>query len=140
MSLQNIRRLGKPRVVHNLRNKLREVRPQILFLMETKISARRMEGVRRKCGFHHGIDVGAKGSKSRLSLGWRQDDVGGRTRVEKNMKAFHYALLDCDLGFIGRWFTWKRGRFVATNTQERLDRRLQTRRCGVSFQSFLLLI
>lgn len=32
---------------------------------------------------------------------------------------------DCefnDLGFIGRWFTWERGRFLSTNIRERLDK------------------
>ncbi|XP_016676354.1 uncharacterized protein [Gossypium hirsutum] len=34
-------------------------------------------------------------------------------------------LEDCglnNLGYIGRWFTWERGRFLATNIRERLDR------------------
>lgn len=39
--------------------------------METKVSVRRMEGIKRKCGFQHGIDVGADGSKGGLMLGWR---------------------------------------------------------------------
>ncbi|KAH1072859.1 hypothetical protein J1N35_025187 [Gossypium stocksii] len=34
-----------------------------------------MEGIRRKCSFHHGIDVGAEGSKGGLSLSWRHHDV-----------------------------------------------------------------
>lgn len=34
-----------------------------------------------------------------------------------------------DLGFMGRWYTWERGRFVGTNIRERLDR-------GVANQSW----
>ncbi|MBA0749250.1 hypothetical protein Gogos_003199, partial [Gossypium gossypioides] len=39
----NVCGLGKPQTVHRLKNILREVRPQLLFLMEHKISTRRME-------------------------------------------------------------------------------------------------
>ncbi|KAA3486163.1 reverse transcriptase [Gossypium australe] len=50
---------------------------------------------------------------------------GGRLRSERQMLDFRMALEDCnlfDLGFTGRWFTWERGRFQATNIKERLDR------------------
>lgn len=33
------------------------------FFIKTKISASRMEQVRRKCSYLHGIDVGADGSR-----------------------------------------------------------------------------
>ncbi|MBA0785057.1 hypothetical protein Gotri_027804 [Gossypium trilobum] len=45
------------------------------------------------------------------------------------MKEFCMALEDCglnDLGYIGRWFTWERGWFTATNIRERLDRGVVT--------------
>ncbi|KAH1082010.1 hypothetical protein J1N35_021771 [Gossypium stocksii] len=41
------------------------------------------------------------------------------------MNEFRTTLEDCglnDLGYIGGWFTWERGRFLATNIRERLDR------------------
>ncbi|KAK5794999.1 hypothetical protein PVK06_036253 [Gossypium arboreum] len=41
------------------------------------------------------------------------------------MNEFQMTLEDCglnDLGYIERWFTWKCGRFLATNIRERLDR------------------
>ncbi|KAH1046178.1 hypothetical protein J1N35_036962 [Gossypium stocksii] len=41
------------------------------------------------------------------------------------MNAFQMALEDCrlnDLGFVGRWFTWERGKFLDTNIREHLDR------------------
>ncbi|KAA3468379.1 reverse transcriptase [Gossypium australe] len=50
---------------------------------------------------------------------------GGRLRSESQMAQFCNALEACDLvdmGFSGRWFTWERGRFQATNIRERLDR------------------
>ncbi|GMI92929.1 hypothetical protein HRI_002962200 [Hibiscus trionum] len=71
----NVRGLGKLRAVRRLRSKLRVVHPQILFLMETKVSAVRMEKIRRKCGFIHGIDIDADGSRGGLSLCWTSDMV-----------------------------------------------------------------
>lgn len=41
--------------------------------MKTKLSARHMVIVRKKCGFFHGIDVEDDGSKGGMCLGWRQN-------------------------------------------------------------------
>ncbi|KAA3477129.1 reverse transcriptase [Gossypium australe] len=49
---------------------------------------------------------------------------GGRLRSERQMLDFRMVLEECnliDLGFIGRWFTWERGRVKVTNIRERLD-------------------
>lgn len=43
--------------------------------METKILASRMEIIRRKCRYLHGIHVGANGSKGGLRFGWKVDCV-----------------------------------------------------------------
>ncbi|KAH1065446.1 hypothetical protein J1N35_030433 [Gossypium stocksii] len=54
---------------------------------------------------------------------------GGRLRSERQMHAFRSILEDCslhDLGFVGRWFTWERGKFSDTNIRERLDRGVAT--------------
>lgn len=40
--------------------------------METKFGSKRLEKIRRKCGFEHGIDVEAEGTRRGLSLGWRE--------------------------------------------------------------------
>ncbi|GMJ07394.1 hypothetical protein HRI_004408600 [Hibiscus trionum] len=69
----NVRGLGKLRAIHRLKNKLREVRPNILFLLETKLSMVRMADARRKCGFSCGFDVSANGSCGGLSLAWTND-------------------------------------------------------------------
>ncbi|KAA3456692.1 reverse transcriptase [Gossypium australe] len=50
---------------------------------------------------------------------------GGRLRSEWKMNEFRTTLEDCnlsDLGFVGRWFTWESGKFLASNIRERLDR------------------
>ncbi|GMI77433.1 hypothetical protein HRI_001412600 [Hibiscus trionum] len=41
--------------------------------METKLNGRRMERVRRRCGYLFGIDVSAVGSRGGLSLGWKPE-------------------------------------------------------------------
>ncbi|GMJ07053.1 hypothetical protein HRI_004374500 [Hibiscus trionum] len=76
----NVRGLGKPRAVNRLKNKLRGVHPHILFLIETKLDKRRMEKVRRHCGFMFGIDVPALGTRGGLSIGWKNEcDVSLRS-------------------------------------------------------------
>ncbi|KAA3453717.1 reverse transcriptase [Gossypium australe] len=67
----NVRGLGNPRTVNRLKNKLRVINPRILFLIETKLSAKKMEMVRLKCGFENGIDIGSIGSRGGVSLGWK---------------------------------------------------------------------
>ncbi|KAA3471358.1 reverse transcriptase [Gossypium australe] len=54
---------------------------------------------------------------------------GGYLRSKRKMNEFRTTLEDCnlsDLGFVGRWFTWKRGKFLASNIRERLDRGVAT--------------
>ncbi|KAG8475094.1 hypothetical protein CXB51_032030 [Gossypium anomalum] len=54
---------------------------------------------------------------------------GGCLRSERQMNPFRTTLEDCnlrDLGFVGQWFTWERGKFSNTNIRERLDRRVVT--------------
>lgn len=51
--------------------------------------------------------------------------IGGITRNNQSMAAFHSILGDyglADLGFHGPPFTWSRGKRVATRIEERLDR------------------
>ncbi|KAH1074512.1 hypothetical protein J1N35_026840 [Gossypium stocksii] len=63
----------------------------------------------------------------------------GRLRSERQMDAFRSTLEFCnlnDLGFIGRWFTWERGRFAHTNIRERLDRGVATLEWMNLFPSF----
>ncbi|KAA3456108.1 reverse transcriptase [Gossypium australe] len=57
----NVRGLGNPRAVKRLRFLLKQNNPDMVFLMETKIDVKRMEGIRRKCGFVSRIDIGAEG-------------------------------------------------------------------------------
>ncbi|KAA3488532.1 non-ltr retroelement reverse transcriptase [Gossypium australe] len=45
----------------------------MVFLMETKLSQKSMEKVRRSCGFINDIDIDAEGSRGGLSLAWKSD-------------------------------------------------------------------
>ncbi|KAA3469953.1 reverse transcriptase [Gossypium australe] len=67
----NVRGLGNPRAVRRLRFLLKQHNPDMVFFMETKIEDKRMEGIRRRCGFVNGIDVGAEGSHGGLCPAWR---------------------------------------------------------------------
>ncbi|GMI67917.1 hypothetical protein HRI_000461000 [Hibiscus trionum] len=69
----NVRGLGKTQTVNRLKNSLRRSNPQVLFLMETKLNARRMERVRHMCGYRFGVDVGSVGSMGGLSIGWKPE-------------------------------------------------------------------
>ncbi|KAL1060363.1 hypothetical protein V6Z11_D03G112200 [Gossypium hirsutum] len=86
----NVRGLGHPRTVRRLKNKLRHIKPQILFLIETKVTSKRMESIRRQCGFTCGIDVAAVGTSGGLSLGWKE---GGNV----SLKSFSKSHIDVEI-------------------------------------------
>ncbi|KAA3489992.1 reverse transcriptase [Gossypium australe] len=146
--------------------------------METKLSTKRMEMVRLKCGFENGIEAGAievwrltgfygnpdgRGRSASWDL-LRQlshdqttswvvlgdfneitssfEKKGGRLRSERKMNEFRTTLEGCNLnglGFVGRWFTWERGRFLASNIWERLDRGVATLNWDVDCNNGVLL-
>ncbi|KAH1097584.1 hypothetical protein J1N35_014505 [Gossypium stocksii] len=41
--------------------------------METKVDGKSMEGIRRKCCFPNGIEVGAEGSRGGICLAWKEE-------------------------------------------------------------------
>ncbi|KAG8482089.1 hypothetical protein CXB51_027072 [Gossypium anomalum] len=69
----NVRGLGRPRTIRRLRHTLKVHNPQIVFFMETKLEKRKMEQVRRKCGFVYGLEVDSEGSRGGLCMAWRMD-------------------------------------------------------------------
>ncbi|MBA0581931.1 hypothetical protein Gorai_024089, partial [Gossypium raimondii] len=62
-----------PRAVWRLRHLLNLYNLQMVFLMEKIIDEKRMEKVRRRCGFMNGINVEVKGSRGGLCLAWKGD-------------------------------------------------------------------
>lgn len=61
-----------------------------MFLIETKISDRKMEGIRLQCDYKYGIDISAEGSKGGLSLGWNEE-------IDRTLKSFYKWHIDVDL-------------------------------------------
>lgn len=45
----------------------------MIFFMEKKLNNKKIERVRRKCGFLCGIEVDADGSRGGLCLAWKED-------------------------------------------------------------------
>ncbi|KAG4141607.1 hypothetical protein ERO13_D06G084550v2, partial [Gossypium hirsutum] len=64
----NVCGLGNPRFVRKIQYWLKENRPHVIFLFETKLDARKMEKIRRKFGYGNGIDVPSVGTRSGLSF------------------------------------------------------------------------
>lgn len=67
----NVKGLGSLRGVQMLQDMLRQYNPQLVFLMETKVSGNKMEQIKRSCGFKNGIEVGAEGSRGQLCMAWK---------------------------------------------------------------------
>ncbi|MBA0845746.1 hypothetical protein Goarm_023033, partial [Gossypium armourianum] len=80
----NVRRLGSMWAIRRLRHMLKINKPQIIFLMETKLTGNQMENVRRKCNFNNGIDVDTDGTRGSLSLVWNGNDLVQLRSFSKN--------------------------------------------------------
>ncbi|GMI64383.1 hypothetical protein HRI_000107600 [Hibiscus trionum] len=108
----NVRALGKLRAVRRLRNKLREIRPDVVFFMETKLSDVRMARVRRQLGFSQGFDVSSNGSGGGLSLAWNRE-------VSVSLRSFSNSHIDADITVASSPSTWRFTGFYG-NPVERL--------------------
>ena len=56
---------------------------------------------------------------------WDQEKSRQSLKKERQMIEFKEVLEDCmleDLGFVGHWYTWEKGRHVENNITERLDK------------------
>ncbi|KAH1090135.1 hypothetical protein J1N35_017392 [Gossypium stocksii] len=80
----NVCGLGSPQAVRRLQPMLKVYHSHIIFFMETKLNATRMEVVRRRCGFFNGIDVTSDGSQGGLSIGWNDCDLVHLKNYSKN--------------------------------------------------------
>ncbi|KAG8475580.1 hypothetical protein CXB51_032446 [Gossypium anomalum] len=80
----NVRGLGSPRAAKRLRFLLKQHKPQMVFLMETKIDGKCMERIRRRCGYENGIDVGAEGSRGGIFFAWKAGIMVQLNNFSKN--------------------------------------------------------
>ena len=69
----NCRRLGSPFAVLQCQKKAKEFKPNIMFLMETKLGKDKGRGILEKCGFFDGWEVPRGGFRGGLLLGWMQN-------------------------------------------------------------------
>jgi hypothetical protein len=68
----NCRGLGNPQIVRDLCQMVKEKRPSVLFLMETKCRQHKMEGIRVKLGFEGLFVVDPVGRSGGLALLWSE--------------------------------------------------------------------
>ncbi|XP_074297692.1 uncharacterized protein LOC141628446 [Silene latifolia] len=71
----NCQGLGNPLTVSSLRDQCWRESPNIVFVMETMISARELEKIRNSCGFSSSVCVSSRGRSGGTGLWWRDVDV-----------------------------------------------------------------
>ncbi|KAL0011082.1 hypothetical protein SO802_006190 [Lithocarpus litseifolius] len=69
----NCRELGNPPSVKGLTKAIQKEDPNFVFLCETKLPKRRMEGMKRKLGFLEGFIVPSAGQSGGLALLWKKN-------------------------------------------------------------------
>lgn len=90
--------MGNPRSIHRIQCILKDLCPQVVFFIETKLDNGRMEKVRKRMGFVNGIDIQVVGSRYGLSLGWKQDCSISLQRMSDSH--IDMIVLDNDLGLV----------------------------------------
>lgn len=69
----NCRGLGNPRRVRDLCRLVKEKKPKMVFLMETKLRAQRLEVMKYKVGFNCAFVVDCVGKGGGLALLWNEE-------------------------------------------------------------------
>lgn len=69
----NCRGLGNPRAIRSLKDLVRSFSPRLLFLMETKLSEKRVLRLRNLLGFSGGLAVDRVGLGGGLALFWKDE-------------------------------------------------------------------
>ncbi|CAM8908580.1 unnamed protein product [Rhodiola kirilowii] len=140
----NLRGMGNPRTIRELRSLIRATNPQVIGLIETKADKKKMERIRVLLGFFGCFVVPAKGASGGLALLWRRevdvsivsfsfyhidflfsDRIISRFTLFYSMKLFQKVVTDCslfDLGFRGGKYTYSDRRKGARECKSRLDR------------------
>ncbi|XP_074306558.1 uncharacterized protein LOC141641810 [Silene latifolia] len=67
----NCQGLGNPLTVNTLRDWCWRECPNIVFVMETMISANNLEKIKNKCGFTSGICISSNGRSGGLGIWWK---------------------------------------------------------------------
>lgn len=69
----NVRGVGNPRTVRALRHEFRSLKPQIIFLSETKCNDSKLAGIKKASNLACGFSVPSKGSSGGLMLLWEEE-------------------------------------------------------------------
>jgi hypothetical protein len=92
--------LGNLRTVRELRRMVKDKKPKIVFLMETKARAKRMERVRSQLGFEHMLVVDYVGKSGGLALLWT-------TEVDVEIQNYSYRHINAKVCSTQSNFVWK---------------------------------
>ena len=96
----NVRGLCNPRAMSRLRRLIRERKPDLLFLSETKLKGARVDRLKWKLGFTNGFGVHAVGLSGGLQLLWNENvDV----TIRSFSKGHIDALIEDDRGINSRF-------------------------------------
>ena len=71
----NCQGLGNPRTVKTLQSWCWRERPNLVFLMETKVDLKKLQRVKEKCGFVDGLCLSSKGLSGGLGFWWNDINV-----------------------------------------------------------------
>ncbi|KAK3221776.1 hypothetical protein Dsin_008801 [Dipteronia sinensis] len=90
----NVRGLGSSRTFNILRTYMQDVKPEIVFLIETKCTSAKMERWRVKLGFCSKIVVDSIGRSGGLCLFWNDN-------VTVNLVTFSQGHIDVNVSVVG---------------------------------------
>ncbi|XP_042974662.1 uncharacterized protein LOC122306298 [Carya illinoinensis] len=112
----NSRGLGNPRGVRTLRDLVRREDPEVLFLMETKMSSWQMERIRVSMGFGCCFTVPSEGRSGGLALLWKNE-------VNLSIKSFSFFHIDAKISEIDNGLEWK---FTSLYRHPETEKRVET--------------
>lgn len=81
----NCQGLANPDTINSLRNWCWKDRPNIVFLMETMIDDKKLERVKKRCGYNDGVCVSSNGNSGGIGFWWKNINV-----QTKSYSAHHF--------------------------------------------------
>ena len=94
----NCRRLGNPRTVQALKGLVDEVKPDIIFLMETLCNRNKLEPIKKAFNFDGLFYVDCKGGSGGLALFWKN-----KNKIKLLSFSFYFIDVEINLDGGGLW-------------------------------------
>ncbi|CAH9087491.1 unnamed protein product, partial [Cuscuta epithymum] len=111
----NCRGLGNLATVQGVVDIVKELRPSIIFLMETKISYSRAKETLRMQGFYNSEGMDNEGSSGGIIMGWNDD-------IEVVIKEKHQNYVDCQVRSREGELPWRlTGYYAYSDTRRRRE-------------------